>query len=993
MPRKSSDQFPQNYQKLNPAQREAVDTIEGPVMVVAGPGTGKTQVLTLRIANILARGAGAKPEEILALTFTNAGVLAMRQRLREIAGDTAYRVGIFTFHSFCEQVIREFPFYFKALLGARVINDLERVEILEKIIRDNDFSELTTFHDEFYFLSDIASAINNLKKEGLTPEQFLEIIPEWEKQLLADENIFYKKDFGKAKKGEIKPAEQEKINKKIAKARELAKIFELYQEELKKLARYDFHDMILSVLSVLETNGDLKSDLQEKYQYLLIDEHQDTNIGQNKLIELLTDAAHLDGRANVFAVGDEKQSIYRFQGASAETFRHFTKLYQDIKQITLTENYRSGQDILDGATSLIKYNAGLTETETLHANKQKNKKIEIKEFSNYKFELLYLAQDIAQKIKDGIKPSEIAVIYRAHRYVSDIKSVLEHEEIPYTIFSHGQVLADDQIQGLITLLRVVSNPNDEGSLGKALFIPFLNLDAYENVKILEKFRCSRREDNRHVFAILEKEKKYPAFVKLIKELKTESERTDFSNFFKVFLEKSGYLSEMLSASDGQARLLKIDKLFDEIKKQADTRADYQLTDFLRYVDALEKYNLDIDSGAPEIIEGVNLMTAHGAKGREFAYVYIINATRRAWEGNSARRVIDLPIPEYAGDVEDERRLFYVAMTRAAHSLAISYSRSDNDGREQEASQFVSEISEESRELSVMRDFEEQNINKLFNFITPVSVEKTLLEPEYIRELFLTGRTLNVSALNNYLSCPIRYFYKNLIQIPSSYESRLEFGSVIHESLETFFTNSREAGSILSKKVLLQIFTELLKTRIFSEKEEKKFRARGEELLSEYYDQYAGEWTAKVEVEKYVKRDFELASGETIQISGKLDKIEFLDSLFEGKVNIVDYKTGRTYSEKNKDEKKDLERQIVFYHLLLAGYDGGRYQINQSVLDFVEPNKKGQFEQHSFPVTSAHLAELEKEINQCAEEILSLKFLNNGCGEKDCEWCHLWAVTH
>lgn len=990
--------FKTEYNKLNKAQKEAVDTIDGPVMVVAGPGTGKTQILSLRIANILQK-TDAKPEEILALTFTNAGVISMRERLRNIAGDTAYRVNIFTFHSFCENVIKEFPFYFKSLTGSRVVNDLEKVEILEAILKKNNFSELTTFHDEFFFLSEIVGAVNNIKKEGLSPKEFETLIPKWRNDLLADEDIYYKRNHGEFKKGDLKPAEKEKIDRKIEKVNELATIFSLYQEELQSLGRYDFSDMILSVLFELEKNNDLKSDLQEKYQYILIDEHQDTNTGQNRLIELLTDAPHLEGRANVFAVGDEKQSIYRFQGASRETFQNFEKLYKNISHITLSENYRSVQNILDGATSLIKNNLDLSETENLHANsKQKNNQISVNEFSNYKFELLYLADNIEQKIKSGINPKDIAVIYRAHKYVSDIKAILDHRSIPYTVISKENILEDVNIRSLITLLRVVYNPNDEESLGKAMFIKFLGLDAYDAVRILEKFRRFRGQEKKHIFAIIENKKilescevqntsDFVSFASLIKELKIESEQNDFPKFFKTFLEKTGYLSEMLNAKDGQTRLLKIDKLFDEIKKQSATRADYSLKNFLDFVDALEKYNLDIKSTAPEIVEGVNLMSAHGSKGREFDYVYIINVVRRGWEASGSRNGIAIPVAEYVGDVEDERRLFYVSMTRAKNGLSISYSRTDNEGREHEPSQFITEIDKETKNYQEMSQFEESNLGKLFDFISPTETQMTLFEPDYLRGLFFR-RTINVSALNNYFDCPKKYLYKNLLQIPSTYESTLEFGSIIHESLEKFFISSKNAEKILAKKDLLKIFDDLLSEHNFTEKEENKFRKRGEELFSEYYDEYGKSWIAKIDVEKYIKRDFRLDRGEFVSISGKLDKIEYLDDLFGGKINIVDYKTGRSFSEKTKEEKKNYERQLIFYHLLVDDYDDGKFEINKSILDFVEKNKKGKFEQHSFPVNKENIDELKKEINQCAEEVLSLEFLKKGCGKRDCEWCNL-----
>jgi DNA helicase-2/ATP-dependent DNA helicase PcrA len=988
--------FKEEYKKLNKAQKEAVDAIDGPVMVVAGPGTGKTQILALRIANILKK-TDTRPENILALTFTNAGVISMRERLLGMIDDTAYRINIFTFHAFCEHIIKEFSFYFEELEGARVIGDLERVEIVESIIKENRFEDLVSFHDEFFFLNKIVDGILAIKKEGLSPAEFIEKLPNWEKSLLSDEDLYYKKDFGKSKKGDIKTAEKEKINKKLNKARELGEIFALYQKELKRRGLYDFSDMVLYVLEELVKNKDLKMDVQEKYQYILVDEHQDTNEGQNALLEFLTDAPHLEDKPNIFTVGDEKQSIYRFQGASAETFLRFQNLYKDIYSVTLTENYRSTQNILDGAHSLIVKSKGLEGSAGLHSKSETNDKINVREFSNYKFELLYLAEDIKNNIKNGVAPSEIAVLYRANKNVSDLKTIFDFYQIHYTIFSKDKILDDPNIRNIIHILKVVFNLNDNHNLSKALFAKFLNLDAYDVVRILDKFKSLRKIEKKHVFAIMEDKKilkeieiknidDFLNFAKILKELKTESQNQNFPDLFKLFLAKIGYIKFMLSSADSRLQLIKLDKLLDEIKRQNQTKKEYNLGDFIYFVDAFAKYNLDINSADPEIIEGVSLMTAHGAKGREFEYVYIINATRRSWEASrGSSGSIALPIYQYDGDIEDERRLFYVAMTRAKKFLNISYARTDNDGREHEESEFVKEINASFKEDIKMDAFEEKNIENLNAFLNAENKSASLFEPQYLRELFFK-RGLNVSALNNYLNCPQKYLYKNLIRIPDTYSPTLKFGDLIHKSLELFFNASAKTEKILSKNTLLQAFEKELDKTYFSEKDEDKFRTRGERALAEYYDEYSGIWTPKVKTEFNIKRDFELDNKEILKITGFVDKIEYNDD--DGNINIVDYKTGRAFSEKNKDEKTNYERQIVFYHLLLEEYDEGNLRVNKSTLDFVEKNKKGKFEQYSFNVTKEHLNKLREEINTCADEVLSMEFLKKGCGKKDCEWCQI-----
>lgn len=986
------------YRGLNKAQKEAVDTIEGPVMVIAGPGTGKTQILSLRIANILNKTDTA-PESILALTYTTAGVISMREKLLEIIGDRAYRVNIFTFHAFCEHLIREFNFYFEELEGARVIDDLERVEMIETIIKENKFEHLISFHDEFSFLNKIVDGILAIKKEGLTPEEFIKKLPVWKKELLSSDDIFYKKDFGKYKKGSIKPAEEEKINKKIQKAKELGEIFSIYQKELKKDGLYDFSDMILYAREELLKNKDFKADVQEKYQYILVDEHQDTNEGQNTLIELLTDAPHLEGKPNVFTVGDEKQSIYRFQGASTETFSRFENLYKEVASIALSENYRSTQNILDGAHSLIVKSKGLEGSVCLHSNIKENEKINVLKFSNYKFELLYLAEEIKLKIKNGVSPSEIAILYRANKNVSDIKTILNSHKIPYTIFSKDKILEDSNIRNLINILKVIFNLNDDHYLGKVFFSNFLNFDAYDVVLVLDRFKSLHKEERKHLFAIVEDEKvlkeigvkgvkSFIHFTNILKELKTESQNKSFPDFFKIFLDKIGYIKYMITSSDSRTQLIKLDKFLDELKRQNQTKDDYNLADFVYFVDSFIKYNLDIKSTDPEIIEGVSLMTAHGSKGREFEYVYIINATRKSWESRrGGGNNITLPIYQYDGDIEDERRLFYVAMTRAKKSLSISFARTDNDGKEHEESEFVTEINGEYKEEKGMDYFEKNNIDKLSSFMNFEKKSESLFEPDYLKQLFFK-RGLNVTALNNYFDCPLKYLYKNLIRIPDVYSTTLSFGSTIHEALESFFKASSRDEKILSKDFLLEEFTKALLRANMSEKDEEKFKTRGDNILSGYYDKYSNVWGYKVKVEFDPKRNFKLDDEKMLELTGKIDKIEYLGNDFTGKVNLIDYKTGKPFSEKTKEQKSDYERQIVFYHLLLEEYDNKKIIVNKSVLDFLEKNKKGEFEQYSFDVKKEHLDKLKKEINDYEKDILSMEFLKKGCNKKDCEWCQI-----
>lgn len=988
----NSDIFNIEYKRLNAQQKQAVDTIEGPVMVNAGPGTGKTQILTLRIGNIL-KQTDTQPENILALTFTNSGVYAMRDRLRTYIGDPAYRVNIFTFHAFSEHLIKTFPIYFQQFEYAKVIDDLQKVKYIEKILDDGNFAHLIGKNDDYQKVKDITKAIDTLKHEGYNVEQFKTILPEWRKEMLEDPKVYYSRKYKEYNTGDIKPAEEEKIERRIAQAQELTEVYEQYQARLQKEHLYDFADMVITVVKELETNENLKSEVQEQYQYVLVDEHQDTNMGQNKLIELLTDAEHLDGHANIFTVGDEKQSIYRFQGASEETFTHFNSLYKDIVHINLVENYRSTQTILDASHAVIEHSK--EQEVELHSNTKEKQNVNVGEFSNYKFELLYLAQDIKSKLETGIAPEEIAVLFRSNKHTEDIKSVLAKFKIPFTIFSKNSIFEDVDISNLILLLRVILNPNDEENLAKALFVKFLDIDGYDAVNILQKRNFYKRESNKTLFDVLSDTKilqeigvsdtdSITKFATTIRESIVEIRNTRLVDFLKDFLQKIGYNTYMFSSDLSRDKLFRIDKLFDEIKKQQ-AKDTFSIDNFIALVDSYHSYHLDIENSDPEIESGVQLMTTHGSKGKEFEYVYIINTTSRNWEKRRGFGGISLPIKAYQGDEHDERRLFYVSMTRARKGLYVTYSKTDWEGKEQEKSRFIGEIPLEFVDTVDVQTFEKEHIKDIGLFIEADTQKRTIYEPIFIKDLFLK-RGLTVTALNNYISCPIKYFYKNLVQIPSGYSSILEYGNSMHGTLEKFFLACKKEEKILDKKILVKYFSENIEHSQFIQKELEKYKKRGLESLASWYDERKKILNWNIDVERHIYKDMELTSGDVLKLNGKIDKIEYKSSVLDGPITVIDYKTGGAFSKKQKDQKEDLKRQLTFYNLLLKEYKEGVYFIEEAVLDFLEPNDKGEHERYSLVVSDIEIEELKLLIQEVSKDIMSGELLTKGCGRKDCEWC-------
>ena len=971
------------YKNLNKKQKEAVDTIEGPVMVVAGPGTGKTQILTLRIAKIL-KDTQASPEHILALTFTNSGVRAMRERLRSYIGDEAYRVNIFTFHSFAENILSRYRSYFPEREFASVISDLEKVKLLEDILTRHEFTEIVSKYDRFSSLSQVASAINDIKQEGLSPEEFESRIPAWEKEMLDDESMFYKRATGKYSAGDVKPTEAKKVEKRVAKAREIATVYSEYQRDLSKQNLYDFSDMILSVLKELKENQNLKLDLQEQYQYVLVDEHQDTNEGQNSLIELLTDAEHLEGQPNLFTVGDEKQSIYRFQGASDKAFSHFKNHYRNVKVVELEENYRSSQAILAASHELI--TESLPDSKGLNSNIDCNFDITVREFSDYKFELLFIANDIKKKIEEGVSPDEIAVIYRSNKHLLEIKNMFQQYGVPYHVLSRDTLLDDSRIQMFINLIRVIDNPLDDAALGKLLFADFLNLDSIKVVSKLRDYRSAlRNKETSSLFEFLQLDSGFNFLTEVVSKLKIFNANHHFRETFKEALHDSGYLKTVLSHPDSRASLRKVEVLFNEMLQQADKKADYQARDFIEFIDAALSYNLNIEVTAARVGSGVQCMTAHGSKGLEFQIVYMMNTARSNWENSRGFPAISLPVDKYKGEIDDERRLFYVAVTRAKEHLIISSSKQDWYGKLMEPSQFISELGQNGVSYQETDDFELSNESELVRFFSNETAKESVFDTDYLSARF-AEENLSVTSLNNYIDCPIKYLFRNLIQLPDVYTPAQRYGDAVHRALESFFKLSNVNQKIESRDCLLEFFDESLKTSGFFDKDFETFSLKGRQSLGMYYDYYHNDWSYDVLLEEYIRSTLRVADRE-VTLSGKIDKIEWLEHSGAGPARVVDYKTGKVYSQKStKSQKEALERQIQFYHLLLQDYKNGDVIVREAILDFVEPTDEGEFEQKTLAVEEKDIINLTDLIEKMVNEVQSGEFLKNGCKKKDCESC-------
>ncbi len=1037
----SSPVFNELYKKLNSRQKEAVDAILGPVMVIAGPGTGKTQILSLRIANILAK-TDTSPDSILALTFTESAAHSMRRRLVDIIGSTAYRVNITTFHSFCNSIIQDFPDEFPRIIGSASVSNIQQITIVQEIILSGgakkgdkvpeNFTLLKPFGDPSYYVLPSLRMIQQLKRENISPKEFLAAVEREEEKIKAEATEKPTKK-SRAKKDPDEKAERTvsaaDLEKRIAKNKELARVYELYEEALRTGRLYDYEDMILEVIRVLETNQDMLNRLGEMYQFMLADEHQDANAAQNRLLELLTS---FDDNPNLFIVGDEKQAIFRFQGASLENFLYFKKLFPRAKVIGLDTNYRSTQHILDASHSLIGKNRVQDEALRVKLTAGGEKAgdsggkngaagaptITLREFTEERYENAFVAEDIQKKIESGVKPSSIVIIYRENRDVFPLLTALERTPVPYVVRSDQNVLSDIEVRKLITLFKAVLSPAQDDLVALTLYFNFLNIDPLDAHVALEQAKKTHQPITRvlaragegaaaEVFA-------NPLALRTLadhfKKWSTLARNRPVTEVFHKIALESGFTGHVMSLPGSVSIVLKVDALFREAEKLLETNPAATLADFDQYIDTLDKFNVLIKAGqAGTLTDAVELMTAHKSKGLEFEHVYIVGAADRHWGNKREQHLFRLPehlAPTVGKEqgIEDERRLFYVALTRAKKHIYISYSKRDKSGKERLPSQFVGEIDPALVHVEDVsaREREIAAVPEVTKKIHPANTPN-LLDKEFLAKRFLE-QGFSVSALNNYLECPWRYFFLNLLRLPRPQSRAQLYGTAVHAALKACFTKVSE-GEPVSKDYLIQTFTQTLRHEPLTDADFTLLLERGTKALSGYFDTYSAGWKGYSLSEYNIAGVFvdEPEHDVKILLRGTIDRIKFLS---DDHVKVIDYKTGEPESRnaimgKTKSSNGNYYRQLIFYKLLLEGSEhaklgdgtaapSGRSKLfmDSGDIDYIEPTEKGVYRCEEFVIEDSEVTELISTIQKASREILDLSFVDQTCGDADCEFCAL-----
>ncbi len=1008
-------QYRTRYDSLNPEQKLAVDTIEGPAMVVAGPGTGKTELLALRIVNILQR-TKTRPEEILALTFTDSGVQAMRDRLRELIGTDAYKVNIFSFHAFCNQVIRDNPEAFAFHKELEPLTDIEKMKLLRSLIDSfPNGAQLKPFGDTYLYMKDLEKAFKTLKQEDRSPQEFKDLVLAQRKALdeLPDEERL-------SSRGPTKGKPKQEFLRRIKSAEkliELADAYAHYQKELRTKGRYDFEDMIFFVVRKFENDPAFRESYSERYRYFLVDEYQDTNTSQNKVVTMLAEG---EKNPNIFVVGDDDQAIYRFQGASLKNIHSFHTQYPQMKVIVLKKNYRSTQSIINASTELIRHSEKRLSDLIPGIDKRfesgkgiAGTKVKIAHLSSIEAEYFYVLKKIKELAAKKVPLKDIAVFYRDNKDSQRLADLLKKEHILFNVSIDADALQNHYVKKLLYFLGTVNSAGQNASFFKYLCGNILTTDN-EDIYTLTRYAHERKDahEKSALFDILgdaaalkeldlKNEKELTAARTAILELRRDRQDLPLGDLVVRALHRSNIIKALTLKEDNLFDLNQVNSFVKWVRAQSDNDPHYDLDQLLTDIDLMNEVGLIVPT--QELYsaqEGVNLMTAHKSKGLQFPYVFILQCTAKKWEAKTVPDKLKLPegllgdtgeAPEKEDKVEDSRRLFYVAMTRAKEELYLTCHTRDEDGDEKLSSAFLSELAPEQWEKEDTEALEQQEAERMLLELAepPLGWKKEASRGQL--EQLVHRLIISPTSLNNYLKCPLYFKLNTLYRVPGEFNKHSALGTCVHGTLEEVFSSAAGTGTVPPVAEWERIYLREAERMALPEKEKEEIMSEGLRYLKGYYEHYKDTFHTKCLTEyDFHDRGVEF---EGIPITGMLDKVELLPG---GIANVIDYKTGKPRSKNDilgltATQDRDYHRQLVFYKLLCENDKNAEFKMVKGVIDFIKPNANDTYSRVEFEIPDEDLNTLKDELRDAYKKIQELKFDPLPNNDRCTDMCDLWDI--
>lgn len=1006
----------------NKHQQEAIDILKGSVMLLAGPGTGKTFTVINRIEKMILNGVN--PSSILCLTFSDAAAGEMRQRLIKKMGVIASSVDIYTYHSFCNEIIKEYPAQFELSSDVRLISDTEKIAIMKECIDEAGLEFFVPSRaDKYYFTKNFISYVEKLKTKRILKDEYLEyintnqsLLPRCKK---LESEIYEREQAGKTQnKGRY--AELEKIKTIIEKAKELWILYELYSNKMINQNLIDFSDMINFVLTAFEEDELFLKEVSNKYNYFLVDEYQDTNDLQNSIIFNLVDG---NNEKNIFVVGDDDQIIYGFQGAKSDNIENFLTKYPDTKVICLDENNRSTQTILDFSNLVVSQDVNRLENNDFFKNRysiskkltaknpkiiSKDKKIKRLQFGETIQEFNFIAEDIKTLINSTDCPikddntkdfSQIAIIAKKRAELQTFSELLKGKNIPYQIDEGKSIFAIRSSILIYFYLKAMHNHllSSDKLFGLMLSEPFkLNLEDYN--KILHEQQLLKKEKPNDFISLMERlsdwknSQKVTDFLDTFEYLKDYASSNTLRNTIVEVVNRTGILTYFYKCGKNRTEnILGIKKIISEASDFQKLDTTKSFGDFIKYLDDCLQNEIDINlDKEPGVQNAVQLMTYHGSKGREFEHVYLPNLISSNWENfkmpGEYKLITDEDLEKEAAQAKKDSellKLLFVGITRAKHSLTLSFA-DNNDNKAQQITKYLSGFSDYNFDSAQFECSADDLTKEFFRSVsTEVFDNKRAFEQEILERV--NNVVLSPSRVNDYLTCPRKFFYVKVlgIDVEEADWDGANYGSLIHSILERAIKYGKEKGNYPNiEKVIEEFNCGMDNSKFTCAAKKEKYLKQGQKLILNYYPYFS-----QIPVSRIVDVEFNFygvdVDGDLV--TGKIDRIE---QNSDGTYSLYDYKTGKPVSEKQIEpggDKESYYNQLCFYKYAYEKLTA--HKVSQVGIIYVEEHAKSVYK----VLRDEDMNYIENLIKETYKNIKALKF--NPIKEDKQGACKMCAYKH
>jgi DNA helicase-2/ATP-dependent DNA helicase PcrA len=891
--------------ELTSSQREAVEHGDGPMLIVAGAGTGKTMVITRRVAHLITSKL-ARPEEVLALTFTEKAAAEMSERVDVLLPYGYASIPISTFHAFGDRILREFALELGLHPDFQVLSQPEQVIFFREHLFEFPLRHYRPLGDPTKFIQAMLGLISRAKDEDVSPEAYLRHVRSLKEAGLNAE-----------------------FREEIEKQEETAETYALYQELLAREGRVDFGDQVVAVLRLFRERPSVLKAVRRRHRYILVDEFQDTNFAQFQLIRLLGGDS-----ANVTVVGDDDQSIYKFRGAAVSNILNFMDVYPQARQVVLSENFRSTQVILDTSYRLILHNnPDRLEVKNRIDKRLVSKKREGEPVQHFHCDTLTTESDrVAQTIFDlvadkGIRHGDVAILVRSNNDADPFLRALNMKGIPWRFTGNRGLYSRPEVRLLVAFLRTVADFNDSLSLYHLASsgIYELSLEALHHCVHLA------HKQNRSLFDILSRAGELEELAEISAESKATMAKIvdDLRRYLELsrsqitgqvlyqFLMGSGYLNRLTrdTGTSDTAKVQNIARFFDVIWAASQVIREDRVLHFVRYLDLLIEAGDD-----PAVVEAdpdddaVNVMTVHKAKGLEWPVVFMVSLIQNKFPHTRRSDPIGLPDalvsePPPAGDahMQEERRLFYVGMTRAKDRLFLTSAQDYGGVRSRKASPFILEaLDRPHADVVTVKSPAEERIRR-FAPTPDATPDAFAAIPE--------DKVLNLShfQIDDYLTCPLKYKYVHILRVPILPHHSVIYGKALHTAIEYYHAQKINAAPVRIEDVV-RVYEGAWKNAGFisREHEERRFEG-GKEALERFFEREEASGAVPALVEE--RFSFVLKSN---RIEGRWDRV---DRRPEGVV-IVDFKSSDVYQQDAADKRAKDSLQLAIYALAYQKTFGG-----------------------------------------------------------------------